>query len=267
MTRRIGGMPLGRQGAAVTSRERVDLALRDARVAAYPAGEYVGQESFMSAGEILALARAAGVGPGVDVLDLCCGLAGPGRYLVQELGCHYLGVDEDPEAVTLARERSSGLECRFATVAVPPLPAGEYDVVLLLETLLAFRDKGELVSAVARALRPEGRFACTVEAGAPLTDAERAVMPRKDTVWPVPLSDLVALLSRAGLRVTSRIDDSRSHLRVVERLVEELSARRAQIVAQVGADVLDELLAGHRLWASWLRTGRIRKIALVAQRA
>lgn len=257
------GVPSGLRGAAVTSREQVDLALRDARVAAYP-GEYVGQESFMSAEEILALGRAAGIGPGVDVLDLCCGIAGPGRHLVQQLGCRYLGVDQDPDAVTLARRRSSGLPCRFVRAAVPPLPAGEYDVVLLLETLLAFQDKGELVFAVARALRPGGRFACTMEEGTPLTDAERAVMPQADTVWPIPWSDLVSLLGRAGLRVTSRVDNSRSHLRVVERLVEELTARRAPVVAQVGAEVIDELLAGHRLWASWLRAGRIRKIALVA---
>lgn len=250
----------------MTSREQIDLALREARAAAYPAGEYVGQESFMSGGEILALAGAAGVEPGVDVLDLCCGMAGPGRYLVQELGCRYLGVDRDPEAITLARERSSGLACRFAMATVPPLPAGEYDVVLLLETLLAFRDKAGLVSAVARALRPGGRFACTVEEGSPLTDAERAVMPEADTVWPIPLSDLVALLDRAGLHVTSRIDDSRSHLSVVERLIHELAARRAAIVTRVGAEPLDALLAGHRLWAAWLRAGRIRKIALVAQR-
>ncbi len=37
-------------------------ALERARAAAFPAGEYVGQESFMRAGEIRALAHQAGVG-------------------------------------------------------------------------------------------------------------------------------------------------------------------------------------------------------------
>ena len=52
--------------------------LRRAREAAYPAGEYVGQESFMRAAEIRRLARHAGIGPGVSVLDLCCGIGRSG---------------------------------------------------------------------------------------------------------------------------------------------------------------------------------------------
>src|SRR5262249_57586065 len=58
-----------------------DGALRRAREAAYAAGEYVGQESFMRASEIRELAERAGVGSGVSLLDLCCGVAGPGRFL------------------------------------------------------------------------------------------------------------------------------------------------------------------------------------------
>jgi hypothetical protein len=29
---------------------------------------------------------------------------------------------------------------------------------------------------------------------------------------------------------------------------------------------VDELLAAHRLWSDWLATGRVRKIAVVAER-
>ena len=76
-----------------------DRALQRARLAAYAPGEFVGQESFMRAGEILSLARMAGIGPGVSVLDLCCGVAGPGRHIAAELGCTYLGVDASPSAI------------------------------------------------------------------------------------------------------------------------------------------------------------------------
>ena len=67
-----------------------DRALRRAREVAYPPGEYAGQESFMTASEIRALAARAGIGPGVSVLDLCCGVGGPAGVLN---GCDYLGVD------------------------------------------------------------------------------------------------------------------------------------------------------------------------------
>ena len=49
--------------------------------------------------EHAALAVQAGIGPGVAVLDLCCGIAGPGRFVTRELGCDYLGVDASASAV------------------------------------------------------------------------------------------------------------------------------------------------------------------------
>ena len=68
-------------------------ALQRARAFAYAPGEFVEQESFMGAAEILDLAERAGVADGVSVLDLCCGIAGPGRLITRKLGCSYLGVD------------------------------------------------------------------------------------------------------------------------------------------------------------------------------
>jgi ubiquinone/menaquinone biosynthesis C-methylase UbiE len=109
-----------------------DEALRRARAATYEPGEYVEQESFMRAGEIRTLAERAGIAPGYSVLDLCCGIAGPGRFLTRVFGCSYLGVDSSASAVAIARERARGLPCRFEVAHVPPLPAGTFDVVLLL---------------------------------------------------------------------------------------------------------------------------------------
>jgi SAM-dependent methyltransferase len=244
-----------------------DRALHRARVAAYAPGEFVGQESFMTAGEILALAAQAGIARGVAVLDVCCGTAGPGRFLTRELGCDYLGVDASATAVALARERTNGLPCRFAVAQVPPLPAGTFDVVLLLETMLAFADKVALARAVATALRPGGRFAFTLEEGAPLTPAERAAMPDADTVWLTSLDEIAATLERAGLELTWHEDHSRAHRATAQALADAFAADDAAIAAEIGGQALDELLAAHRLWINWLDAGRVRKLALVAERA
>ena len=56
-------------------------------MSAYAPGEFVDQEGFMGAAELRALAVRAGIAPGVSVLDLCCGVAGPGRFITEELGC------------------------------------------------------------------------------------------------------------------------------------------------------------------------------------
>jgi SAM-dependent methyltransferase len=241
-------------------------ALQRARVSAYDPGEFVGQEGFMTAGEIRALAERVGIGPGVAVLDLCCGIAGPGRLLTGELGCGYLGVDASASAVAIARERAGGEPCRFAIAQVPPVPAGSFDVVLLLEAMLAFEDKDALVRAIAAALRPGGRFAFTLEEGPPLTAAERAAMPDDDTVWLTPLDVMATSLERAGLVVTWQEDHSRAHRAMAQALEGAFAADAEEIAALIGRRALDDLLAAHRLWIEWLAEGRVRKLALVAQR-
>jgi SAM-dependent methyltransferase len=243
-----------------------DRALEHARVAAYAPGEFAGQESFMTAGEIRELAARAGIGRGTTVLDLCCGVAGPGRLLVRELGCAYLGVDASASAVSIARERAGDLPCRFAVAQVPPLPAGPFDVVLLLETMLAFADKEALVRAVAAALRPGGRFAFTLEEGTPLTASEREAMPDADTVWLTPLEEMTAALERAGLAVTWTEDHSGAHRATAQALADAFAGDAAAIAVEIGRRALDELLAAHRLWVQWLDEGRVRKLALVVTR-
>jgi len=241
-------------------------ALERARATAFPAGEFVGQESFMRAGEVRTLAHQARIGPGVSVLDLCCGVAGPGRMITAESGCRYLGVDHSASALAAARELAGDLPCRFECAQLPPLPDGRFDVVLLLETLLAFPDKAGLISEVARVLEPGGRFAFTVEEGRPLTELERAQMPCADTVWPVELAELIAVLREAGLTVIWREEHSSSHHAIATALHRSYRAESARIADQIGVQATTDLITAHGLWSDWLGTGRVRKFAVVAKK-
>jgi ubiquinone/menaquinone biosynthesis C-methylase UbiE len=241
-------------------------ALERARAAAYPAGEYVGQESFMRAGEIRALAHQAGIGPGVSVLDLCCGVAGPGRMITAESGCRYLGADHSASALATARELAGNLPCRFRQAHLPPLPDGPFEVVLLLETMLAFPGKAALVAEVARVLEPGGRFAFTVEEGRPLTGPERARMPGADTVWLIELAELTGVLREAGLTVVWRQEYSSAHHATAAALLRCYRADSARIAGQIGTQRTADLVSSHQLWSDWLGSGRVRKFAVVAEK-
>jgi SAM-dependent methyltransferase len=240
-----------------------EQALHRARVSAYPPGEFVEQESFMGAGEIRALAEHAGIGAGVSVLDLCCGVGGPGRFITRELGCTYLGVDSSTSAIEIARARAAGL-ARFEVARIPPVPRGPFDVVLLLETMLAFPEKEPLLQGISAALSTGGRFAFTLEEGLPLTDSERERMPDDDTVWLTPLDEMLACLERVGLVVRWRAEWSQSHRAVADSLGAAFAANASDIAAQIGRPALEDLLAAHRLWSDWLAEGRVRKLAFVA---
>lgn len=241
-------------------------ALERARAAAFPAAEYVGQESFVSAGEVRELAHQARVGPSVSVLDLCCGVAGPGRMITAESGCHYLGVDRSATALVTARQLAGDLPCRFERADLPPLPEGRFEVVFLIETMLAFPDKDVLLREVTRVLAPGGRFAFTVEEGRPLTRPERARMPAADTVWLIELAELKAVLRNAGLTVIWQQDCSSSHHATATALLHSYRADSAQIAGEIGAQATADLIAAHQLWSDWLSSGRVRKFAIVAEK-
>jgi SAM-dependent methyltransferase len=241
--------------------------LERARAAAYPPGEFAGQEGFMRAGEIRMLAERAGVSSGTRVLDLCCGIGGPGRLIAGAFGCAYLGIDASSSAIAIARERAVGLPCEFRVAHVPPVPAGPFDVVLLLETMLAFADTGALLDGVADSLVAGGRFACTLEVGAPLTPAERETMPRADTVWLRTLETMRTALGRAGLAVRWERDVTPAHRDAAASLLSAYEADSPVIREQIGDRTADDLITAHRLWVDWLGSGRVRKVLVVAERS
>jgi SAM-dependent methyltransferase len=241
-------------------------ALQRAKEAAYPPGEYVGQESFMRAGEIRQLARRAGVGRGVSVLDLCCGVAGPGRLITAESHCRYVGLDYSASALEIARELAGDLPCQFEQTHLPPLPDGPFEVVLLLETMLAFPDKRALLGEIARVLEPGGRFAFTVEEGPPLTTRERARMPDADTVCLIEWAALTALLGEVGLALIWHEECSASHQATATALLQSFRAESDDIASHIGTRASAELITAHQLWCDWLSGGRVRKFALVVEK-
>ncbi len=242
----------------------IDRTLRDAREIAFGPHEFMGQEGFAGAAEVLALARAAGIGPDSRVLDLCCGTGGPGLLLTRELGCTYTGIDARAGAIEEARAEASrtGTPARLLTGRVPPLPQGTFDVVLLLEALLAFRDRAALFDGVVNALAGKGRFALTTVTGEPLSPAERTLMPDAETVWLTPVDSLLTELRAAGLRARYVCETTDAHARAVARLLHAYAAVPTE--APDAAEAATHLLRGHRLWWQWMRSGRVRTFAVVA---
>ena len=150
----------------------------------------------MRAGEIRALAERAGIAPGVSVLDLCCGVAGPGRFITRELGCTYLGVDASASAIEIARASAPRPPLPLRGRADPAAPARPVRRGAAARDDARLSDKETLLEEISRALTDGGRFAFTLEEGPPLTEAERARMPDADTVWLTPLDEMPA--ARAG---------------------------------------------------------------------
>ena len=242
-------------------------ALERARMSAYPRGEYVEQESFMRGSEILAMARHAGVGPGIAVLDLCCGVAGPGRFITAELGCSGIWGWTSARAPSTSRASVSAsfpvaLRCR----AYRWSRRGRSTWCSCSRRCSRFPDKETLLRDISAGLAAGGRFAFALEEGLPLTEAERGRMPDSDTIWLTPLPEMLAYPERAGLVFRWQDDRSWSHRALAESLSDAFAADAANIAAEIGGRAPGELIAAHRRWSNWPREGRVRNLACVAEK-
>jgi len=105
----------------------------------------------------------AGVGPGSDALDLCCGTGDLALALRRRIGAdgRVVGSDFSEAMLELAREKSGeqGLPVEFGWADALDLPYGDagFDAVTIGFGARNLADLGKGLSEMARVLRPGGR--------------------------------------------------------------------------------------------------------------
>jgi hypothetical protein len=82
----------------------------------------------------------------------------------------------------------------------------------------------------------------------------------------MPLPELRVILERAGLSVRWQEDWSAAHGAAADSLIQAFAVDEAVIAAGIGARALDELVTAHRLWSDWLKSGRVRKFAILGEK-
>ena len=114
-----------------------------------------------------ALARHAKINESTHVLDLCCGLGGPARYLAYHHGCRVTGVDMNTDRLAGAvrlTERTK-LEDRVLFHHANALQTGladeTFDVIVSQEAFCHIPDKKTLIAECVRLLKPGGRIVYT----------------------------------------------------------------------------------------------------------
>jgi ubiquinone/menaquinone biosynthesis C-methylase UbiE len=139
------------------------------------------------------------------VLDVGCGIGGPGRFLADRFGCTVLGVDLLPLRIEVARELAEltrmdqRVSYRVADATDLDLPDGSFDQVWMLDVSMHIRDKRALFAEIARVLRPHGLMVMHEQTG-PLPRAMRPVMREAPYIAP-SLPQLIRYVEDAGLRL------------------------------------------------------------------
>src|SRR5262249_52236086 len=150
-------------------------------------------------------AEHSALGVGQRVLDVGCGLGGPGRYLADRFGCAVTGIDVLPARVQAAATLTAlvGLGDRVAYLQVDatslPFPAHQFDQAWMLDVSIHIANKAVLFGELARVVNADGLLVLHDQLG-PLPPAMRSVTRRAPYIAPT-LPQLVRYIEGAGFRV------------------------------------------------------------------
>lgn len=239
-----------------------DPLLNELNVAAYDAADYPYDVEFFSSCTRaildLALARLELTASSV-LVDLGCGMGGPGQWIARESGAQLVGIDlsqvaVDGAAAVAARYLRPGqFDYRCATITATGLSDCTADGLMSIDALPMAVDRTAALKEVRRVLRPGARavFTCAEWHGdQPLPG------PRMATKWPPLIAD-------AGLLLVDQVIDSGKQARQLRlyKLWLEHQAELKQRFGPTGQSLLEEARM-----APGLLTDSYRALLLTVQR-
>jgi SAM-dependent methyltransferase len=203
-------------------------------------GEDLGQTGWRTAAEQTDIAQWLRLGPGVRLLDVCCGSGGPSLALAERTGCHVTGLDAEPVGVARARTAAAarGLAGQTEFLVADcgrglPFEDGRLDAVVCIDAINHLPDRSGVLREWARLLKPGGRLLYTdpcVITG-PVAKAELDVRADLGFYLFVPPGHDERALPAAGLRLLRREDRTAACADIARRW-HEFRARHAAALAQ-----------------------------------
>jgi ubiquinone/menaquinone biosynthesis C-methylase UbiE len=172
--------------------------------------------------------------PGSALVDLGCGLGGPGLWLARATGTHLAGVDWSSTAVRIAQERAPAwlppgrAGFRTGTFDATGLAAASADTVISVDALALAPDPHTALTEVRRVLRPGGRLLFTA------AEPAGGLGPDGSSSWAEPLRE-------AGLTPGAR-HELPGEGRAWGRLYASVRERQRELRSQMGDAATDTLL-------------------------
>ncbi|MGH2698676.1 MAG: class I SAM-dependent methyltransferase [Actinomycetota bacterium] len=144
------------------------------------------------------LADAMGARPGMRVLDVGCGIGGPGAWLATERGCEVVGTDVMEEAARGLRRLFPQLCTLVSTSRALPFRNASFDASWAIGVLETIAHKSEALRELARVLIPEARLAAYTFVSAANDVDDPPIADRFQ-----PLDALIEDFERGGFRILS----------------------------------------------------------------
>ncbi|MEX0349381.1 MAG: class I SAM-dependent methyltransferase [Paracoccaceae bacterium] len=251
-------------------RDGVDVAaLTEDTLQAYDQDHYSG----VAAND--ALAKLADIAESDHVLDICCGLGGPARYLAQNYGCRVTGIDltasriEGAERLTEMTGQADHVRYCCADAMNMPFADAEFDAAVSQEAFCHIPAKGKLLNEAARVLKPGGRLVFTdIVATERTAPATRERLEREMAFSQLcAISDYSKHLAEAGFTV-KRVEDLCEVWRDI--LVDRLAMYRDlkdQTIERFGQAHFDRWDSAYAFFVDQYKTGELSGARVLAIRS
>ena len=188
------------------------------------------------------LARLVNISRSTHILDVCCGLGGPARYLAYHYGSQVTGIDLNQSRVDGAIRLTAmvGLEEKVsfnrANALSSALPSDEFDALIAQEAFCHIPNKPRLLTECVRLLKPGGLIAFTDILATPsmTTTVRKRLLEEMTFAELETLDGYQVLLEASGCVLEKAEDLSKEWARI---LVERLAMYRSlkdQTVARFG---------------------------------
>lgn len=149
------------------------------------------------------MVNAAGIEPGMAILDAGSGIGGSARYIANRFGCKVEAIDLSDEFVRTAQDLdmlvglSGRITHRTGSVTDLPFESGTFDVVLSQNVTMNVPDKRAMFSEAIRVLRPGGVYVLTHigEGNGEALDYPVPWAMTDDTSFAVPPDELLRILA------------------------------------------------------------------------
>lgn len=230
------------------------------------------QDHYGGLDAVRALGDALSLDSSNHILDICCGLGGPARFVATTYGCSVHGVDLNQSridgAITLTA--LTGLDEQIdytcADACELPFADGAFDRLMSQEAFLHIENREALLSQCRRVLKSSGRFAFTDWIAAdPLGEDHRKRFASTFAASRIcSIADYHELLGAAGFLVDEVVDLSSDWQEILIDRLQMFKSLETQTVARFGRERHDTYISNYEFFVERIGSGDLGGARFVA---
>lgn len=217
-----------------------------AEVRAEAFGKDIGQNSWITAEEMLKLIQLLHLSSDSIVLEVACGSGGPAMFVAESTGCQIYGVDSNENAIHTARNLSSQNQIQFEVADANqalPFDAAKFDAIYCMDAVNHFSDRLQNLRDWHRLLKTGGRFLYTdpIIVTGPLTNEEMLKRSSIGFFLFVPQDANDKWIEQAGFSLIQREDVTSAASSIAKRWHDARSKRQSDLELVEGKERFEGL--------------------------